>query len=105
VNVLIDLPDFKRRDIIFIDNRIIKVLKIGKRLTGFDVMKNKATTIDYQNKKTTLIDVHETEVTKVFPSLEVLHPETFQSVVVGNQKKLSIGRKVKVIVEKGVWLV
>ncbi|NQV09150.1 hypothetical protein HQ529_04830, partial [Candidatus Woesearchaeota archaeon] len=82
VNVLIYLPDFKRRDIIFIDNRIIKVLKIGKSLTGFDIMKNKATTINYQNKKTTLIDVYETEVTKVFPALEVLHPETFQSVVV-----------------------
>jgi len=105
VNVLIELPEFSKSDVIFIDEKIIKVHKIGKLFKGVDLKTNKVVSFDYHNKKPEVLKKYKTQVTKVYPELEVLHPETFQSVKVGNRKKLKIGEKVDVVLKEGIWIV
>ena len=46
-------------------------------------------------------------MSKVKPNVEVLHPETYESVEVKNKKlrKLKLGEKVKIVRWKGVYVV
>jgi NMD protein affecting ribosome stability and mRNA decay len=46
-----------------------------------------------------------TTVSKLEPQIEVLDPDTYQSVPVENSKKLKLGEKVKVVKDKGLFYV
>jgi NMD protein affecting ribosome stability and mRNA decay len=51
-------------------------------------------------------DFKETRVTKLFPSIEVLHPETYASAKVENKADVKLGEKVKVFqYKKGLFII
>ena len=96
-------------DILNIDNELFKVKNIDRNLTVINIKTGKKTLIMPKHLKIRAAEeVKETMVSLVFPHVEILHPETFQSVKPENIKsrKFKVNQKVKVVVLEGkVWLV
>ncbi len=104
VSVLFRCFGFLKGEVIKVKGKIFKVTGIGKKVTGLNLETGKKGAIDYKDKIEKL-EIKKTIVSKVKPALEVIHPETFQSVPVANHKKLKQGEKVKVVVAEKVYLV
>lgn len=96
VNAMLRLPDFKLGDIVLVDKIPIKITKMGKKIFGKNLLTDKQTSIDPKSRPK-ILDIHKTSVSKTYPALEVLHPETYQSIAVENPKKLKSSQKVKVV--------
>lgn len=97
--------DFLNGDIVSSGKKILKVGNVGKKLTGLNIATGKKDSIDYANETVEKHEVFKTTVSKVYPQIEVLHPETYQSVTAGNAAKVQLGEKVKVVLHNGVWIV
>ena len=105
VNVLFRLLDLKKNDIIQINNHAIKIKHIGKKITGINLNNNKKKIYEFNNKFKAL-KTFQTVVSKTKPEIEVIHPDTFQSVEVVNKKKVSSGKKVKIVlVNNEIYLI
>jgi NMD protein affecting ribosome stability and mRNA decay len=104
VNVLYRVPAVCLGDLVSWDKGVGMVLKVGKKKVTIDNFLIKSnSTIELGDVK--LLVVYSTTVSKIKPSIEVLHPETYQSVEVSNVLDVKNGEKVKVVMWKGVWLV
>ncbi len=99
VNVLLKLYDFKVGDVIKFENNYVKVTSIDKKINGIDLELNKKKSFDY-NDDYKILKKYKTTVCKVKPKLEVLHPETFQSVPVMNNAQTKLGEKIKVVSDR-----
>ena len=109
INVLFRQSKFRKGDILNIDNELFKVKKIDRNITLINIKTGKKTSImPKQIRVRAAEEIKETIVSLVFPHVEVLHPETFQSVKPENikNKKFKVNQKVRVIVSDGkIWLV
>ena len=109
VNVLFRQSKFRKGDILNIDGELFKVKNIDRNLTVVNIKTGKRTSrMPKQLMVRTAEEVKETIVSLVFPHVEVLHPETFQSVKPENikNKKFKVNQKVRVVVSEGkLWLV
>lgn len=103
ISVLFKCLDFSKGDIIKSEEAVFKVTGVGKRVTGLNLGTGKKGKIDFE--KVEKLEIKRTIVSKIRPSLEVIHPETFQSVPVANPRKLKLGEKVKVVVTDKVYLI
>ena len=99
VNVLLRLNDFVVGNILKIDNKYIKITSLDKRINGTDLELNKKKSFDYTDNYE-ILKIHKTTVCRIKPTIEVLHPETYQGVIVENKIKVKNGEKVKVIIDK-----
>jgi len=104
LSILLRLPDFKKGDVIKFDNKVIKVKGLGKKASGLDLKTGKSKVFKYPDK-IEILKIHKTRVVKIYPEIEVLHPTTFQSVPLQNPKDLKMNEKVKVIEDRGIWIV
>ena len=105
VNALVRLPDFKVGDVLIIENRIIKITSLGPKLTGQNLSNGKSDHFDYSALEYSPVETFEAVVSKTYPELEIIHPETYQSVKVKNTAKVS-KKKVRVaVMGDDVWLV
>ena len=106
VNVLLELPTFMKGDVVDVDGRLVKVTKAGKKLIGDDLIYGKGVTLDYRRSCTEVVEPRKTTVSKAYPRVEVLDPETYQPVPVENPGKQKPGDKVRVVEHKGkYWIV
>ncbi len=109
VNVLFRQSKFRKGDILKIDDGLFKVKNIDRNIIAVNIKTGKKTSImPKQLRVRAAEEIKETIVSLVFPHVEVLHPETFQSVKPENvkTKKLKINQKVRVVVSEGkLWLV
>jgi len=109
VNVLFRQSKFRKGDILNIDEELFKVKNIDKSITIINIKTGKKTSIIPKHLRVKAAEeVKKTIVSKVFPNIEVLHPETFQSVRPENtiKDKIKINQNVKVVVlNSRVWLV
>jgi nonsense-mediated mRNA decay protein 3 len=99
VNVLLKLFDFKVGDILKINDSYIKITSLDKKINGIDLELNKKKSFDY-NDDYKIIKKYKTTVCKIKPDIEVLHPETYQSILIQNKAKVKNGEKVKVALDK-----
>lgn len=100
VNALIRLPDFQKGDVIRIDSRIIQVTSVGAKLHATDLSTGKRVTLGYAGIEVEKLEKRETQISRVRPNLQVLDPDTYQSVAVENQqnaKGLQAGATVQVV--------
>lgn len=97
LSVLFRSLGLRRGDIVSFDNKIIRVKGFAKKITGIDIINNKKVIIDYAKKKPELLEIYEAMVSKTFPSLEVIHPQTYQNVRVENLQKTT-QKKLKVVI-------
>lgn len=105
VNIYYEAPDYKTNDVIKVENKLIHILDIKKIITGIDLKTNNSTNIDLKNKDYQILKPLKTTISRVHPKIEVLHPETFQSIIVQNEKKVKIGEKVKIIDDQGLFYI
>jgi len=109
INVLFRQSKFRKGDILNIDNELFKVRNIDKNITLINIKTGKKTLVIPKYLKVKAAEeVKETIISLVFPHVEILHPETFQSVKPENikNKKFKVNQKVRVVVLDGkVWLV
>ena len=102
--VLYTASDFVPGDIIKIENKIIILKSIGKFACGYDLVKRQNAKILFKGKKTEKLEKHRTQVSKHYPNLEVVHPETYESVAVLNPKQTKKETVDVVVTEKGIYL-
>ncbi len=95
--VLVRIPDFSKGDVIS-DESVYVVLSLGENITARDLSNDKKVKLEY--KDYTIHPTYETFVTKVHPEVEVMHPESYQSVVPVNAQKLTDEEKVEVAIVK-----
>jgi NMD protein affecting ribosome stability and mRNA decay len=87
--VLIRLPDFSVGDVVLVKNKYLYVSKISpKSISGFDIMLNKKTTIQYNDPEKIFEknNIKSAMISKTQPQIEILHPKTYQSIKVENIK-------------------
>lgn len=106
LNVLFVVPNFAKGDIIELDNKLVCVKNISKKVTGADINTGSKVSFNCPDK-VLVLPVYKTTVSKTKPFAEVLHPETYESVKVDNKKlrQLNVGDEVKVVVKDGVYVV
>lgn len=109
VNAFVQLPDFIRGDVLFIENKLVKVYSVKrKQLNGHDLNQNKDIKFKINDDKYDIIatskDYHELEVIQNKPNVKVLHPVTYQATMLENPRPLEVGDKIKVLViEDRIW--
>ena len=87
-SVLYTASSFVPGDVIRIDGKIILLKSIGKFACGTDIEKWESAKVLLKGKKIELLEKHKTQVSKHYPKLEVIHPETYDSVAVLNPKQV-----------------
>ena len=97
--------DFIKGDVLKADQMFIKVSNIGKMISGTNIKTNKKVSFDLKKIKYSKLDIKKTMISKIRPQLEVLDPETFDSIKVSNTGNYKLGEKVRVVIDTGVWLV
>jgi len=99
VTVMLELPDYVKGDVIVKDDKIVLVTSLDKRMHGINLKNNKRIITDF-DKNIEILEKHDVIVTKVHPDIEVMHPETYQSIPAKNKpkKKLSHGQKAKITI-------
>ncbi len=103
LNICLKFCDFKKGDVIKVNNKYIKVTNTGKKISGIDLTFNKKISLDVEDFE--ILKEYKTLVSKVKPRIEVIHPETFQSVPVENKAKVKVEQKVNVVVNDKVFIV
>jgi nonsense-mediated mRNA decay protein 3 len=105
VSVLLELYNFKKRDILEINNKYIKVSNIGKTVSGTDLLTGKRTIFLLRTSDYKILKKYKTTVCSVKPYIEVLHPETYQNTRVDNAADVKMGEKVNIVIGKKVLIV
>lgn len=101
VNVLFELLDFKVGDIVAIDNKVVHVTEIGKIGIGHDLKTGKKTNFDYRKKDYKVLEKKKTTIVKIYPYIDVLDPETYQSIKTENSKEAKVGDETEIVMDKG----
>jgi NMD protein affecting ribosome stability and mRNA decay len=104
VNFYYEAPDYKIGDVVKIDNKVIHIHKISKTLTGTDLKTGKSTNVDSKKDYSILIK-EKTTVSKVNPQIEILDPETYQSVKTENKADVKLGEKVTIVNDNGLFYI
>ncbi|MEK6917141.1 MAG: NMD3-related protein [Nanoarchaeota archaeon] len=105
VNVLYEAADFKPGDVVKIDNKIILVRKISKTISGVDLATGNNASVDLKNKEYKVLKPMIVKISKVHPELEILDPETYQSIPLRNKKSVKLGEKVGVVSDNGIYYI
>ena len=105
VNVYFEAPDYKVGDVIKVEKKLIIIAGIKKNVIGKDLATDKNVSIDLSNKEYEILHTKKTTVSKIHPNVEVLDPETYQSMPINNSKKVKQGEKVKVVNDHGLFYI
>ena len=98
LNVFFKPYDFLKGDIIVSNKKIYKITKLGKTIIGTELHKSTTTPIDVKDYET--LKKLNTTISKTNPCVEVLHPETYDSIPIKNydkNQKYNLGEKVKIV--------
>jgi len=97
ISILYVIPEFSKNDVVEIKSRAIKITGIHKMVTGIDIESGKRVAYEYKNIKPVILQQVRSTVSRIYPSLQVLDPETYQPVNVKNKKNLKVGQKIKLV--------
>ncbi len=105
LTTLLELPIIKKNDVIVVNDRLYRVNSVQQRINAED-FSGKKTSFPYKDHE--VLEKQETRITKVYPSIEIIDPDSYQSAEVRNRtlkKKHSIDQKVRVVYWSGWWIV
>ena len=105
LTIMLDIPKIRKNDVIIADNKIFVVNSAREKIHVVD-LKGKKTALPYKNYKE--LTKQETRITKVYPQIEIMDPETYQSIEIQNKKlkkNYKLEQKVKVVYHNGWWIV
>lgn len=110
VTALFRMAPFKVGDVVLFEGKPLKMLEIAKKVVAENIEKGKLLELHYKDilRSFEVLKPVKAIVSKIMPHLEIIHPETFQSVpvlpLIKNSKFIP-GEKAKVLVAEGkVWL-
>lgn len=110
VTVLFRAAPFRVGDVILFEGSPLKILEIAKKVAAVNIETSKPLELAYKDilRSFERLEPVKAIVSKTQPHLEVIHPETFQSVPVlpiNKNSKLVPGEKIKIFSAEGkVWL-
>lgn len=110
VTVLFRMAPFKVGDVVLFDGKPLKMLEVAKKVVAENIERGKLVEMHYKDilRSFEVLKPVKAIVSKIRPQLEVIHPETFQSVPVlplAKNSKLIPGEKVRIFTAEGkVWL-
>ncbi len=89
-------------DVVVSGSSIIRVSSVGKKIVGTNIESGKREYIDFSKEEPEIVKAEETTVTKLYPVIEVISPDTYQSIpLIGAKGNLNSGQKVIVAVHWG----
>jgi len=97
IAVLYTVPDYCVNEVVEINSKAIKITGIHRMVTGVDLETGKKVAYEYKNIHPEVIKLFHSTVSRVYPSLQILDPETYQPINVTNKKSLKIGQKIKFV--------
>ena len=97
ISVLYIVPDFAVNEVVEINSKAIKITGIHRMVTGNDIETGKKVAFEYKNIHPVILQQIHSTVSRVYPSLQVLDPETYQPVNVNNKQNLKMGQKIKFV--------
>jgi len=98
VSVCYIAPDFKVGDVVKIDDKIIEIRNLGKgSIAGINLCSDKKINLLTKKKEIEVLEKMTAIVSKTYPHLEVIHPKTYQSVEIKNQRKTA-SKEIEVVV-------
>jgi nonsense-mediated mRNA decay protein 3 len=107
MNILVQLPEFARGDIIVANDKVCKVDKLGKKIIMIDMQNNQRQIVDYAKLDYRILKKEPTFVSKTYPSFEVINPHDYQSSMVKNKPRhpFITGQSVNVVIHRGIYVV
>jgi nonsense-mediated mRNA decay protein 3 len=105
VNVLYEGPKYRKGEVIRTDKGIFLLTNVSEKVSAIDLKTGKKSTIDISEKETEVLPSIETRISKVYPHIEVMDPETFQNVIIQNRSDVKAGEKVKVVNDNGLFYI
>lgn len=108
LNTLVQIPKFKQKDVIKLDDKPHIVTSIGKTNSAIDIEYNKKKTFKYNPEKNyEKFKKYNTKIIKLEPDITALNPKSFQEMKTKNltQKKLEINQNVKGIIFKDIFYI
>ena len=97
LNVLYRGPLIKKGEIVKVKDKIIKVSSLTKNIIkGTELASGNR--ISVLNESVKKLEPKKAIVVKVKPKIEVMHPETYQSIVPENERKVKLNQEVFVVV-------
>ncbi|MFA6888144.1 MAG: NMD3-related protein [Candidatus Woesearchaeota archaeon] len=106
VNASVRLPKYQKGSVIVYKEKVLQIIRIGKHLTAFDLKVRKNVNIEDTENITEIIDeFKKVHIAKKYPHLEIIHPETFQSVAVENPIATEETEVLVTIIDDKVWIV
>lgn len=105
VNVYYESPPYKKGDVILLDDKAYLLTSVRKTVSAIELKTDKKVTLDIEGKNITLLPKAETRITKVFPAIELMDPETFQNAPVQNKADVKLNEKVKVVNFNGLFYI
>lgn len=106
LNILLQLPSYKKNDVIKEDNHLYKIISIGDKIRVEDLRTKHKTSLP--NKESyDVLHPATFQVIKRYPEYEVLDPNTYyQARLMNPSKKLEINQKIKVVIDGSeAWMV
>lgn len=106
LNLLLELPNYKKNDVIKMNNHLYKIQSIGSKIHVVDLKTNTKTSLPNNNAYDILHPVI-FQVIKRYPEYEVLDPNTYyQARLMNPSKKLEINQKIKVVIDGSeAWMI
>ncbi|TAL54165.1 MAG: hypothetical protein EPN86_04050 [Nanoarchaeota archaeon] len=96
VTILYKSPKFFREDLISVGSNVYRIKSTVGKITAINLNNGKSERLSPDAKFTRLIP-YTTNVSKISPHLEAIHPSTFQSVPIRNPKPKKNGERVRVV--------
>jgi NMD protein affecting ribosome stability and mRNA decay len=106
LNVLIQLPNYFKNDVLKIDNHLYKIISVSDNIHVEDLRTKHKTSLAHKESYDVLKPVL-FQVIKRYPEFEVLDPATYyQARLMNPSSTLEINQKIKVIIDGGeAWMV
>lgn len=105
LNILVKFPEFMEGSIIFVNNKIAKVLQLRRQIKALDLKTGKTFGF-FLKDGPKILKTQSTVVSKIRPQLTILDPENYEEVNVANPlitDKTKSGDKVSVILHENKY--
>lgn len=106
LNILLQLPNYSKNDVIKIENHLYKIVSLGEKIHVEDLKTKHKTSIAYKDSYDVLKPAI-FQVIKRYPEYEVLDPNTYyQARLMNPIKKIEVNQKIKVVIDGSeAWMV
>ncbi len=101
MNVFFEPLPVRVGDVLSLNDSLIRVSSIGKKIAGIDLESGKMRFVDFGKEHLKLVETEIVSVVRLYPRVEVIDPVTYQPIPLVSKRKFEIGEKIRVAVSNG----